>query len=337
MSAIPKCLCLHTAACSNYMALSTQQILPLIAAIFWLTGQPLYAQRLPRMEWGFQNDNDLYLFNRQDQYYTNGLVLTVSKAADSTALASHESNRIWSVYAGQKLYNAYTGQIHSISEVDRPITAYLFAGISRSAYYTKASMLTYSVELGTIGRRAFGQQTQEAVHRALHLYAIAGWQYQLNNAFGADIRTEYAKQLYRTSRHWFDLTWHASGTLGLNHTNLGTAASFRIGRLNPISVSAYFSSRLQARPHTVANELFLYYKPEVNWIGYDATIQGGIFLDDKGPVARRPARWTMAHQAGLVYAQKAFTCSLQYRFSTREVPTMYFRHQYGSLAISYRY
>src|SRR5690606_25195034 len=118
------------------------------------------------------------------------------------------------------LYTAYTGQIHAIEDVDRPITAYLFAGASRTHYYANESVLSLSLELGTIGHRALGKEIQESVHKALNLYDVSGWEYQLKNAFGADIGVAYAKRLYRNTRRWFDITAHTTGTLGLNHTRL---------------------------------------------------------------------------------------------------------------------
>ncbi|WP_257659108.1 lipid A deacylase LpxR family protein [Parapedobacter lycopersici] len=308
-----------------------------IAATLLLWFMAVHGQRLPRMEWGFQNDNDLYLLNKQDQYYTNGILLSVRKAADSTALAPRELNRIWGISGGQKLYTAYTGQIHEIEEVDRPITAYLFLGINRTHYYVNESMLALSVELGTIGSRALGKEAQESVHKAFNLYEISGWEYQLKSAFGVDLGAEYAKRLYRNTGRWFDITAYAAGKLGLNHTHMAAAPIFRIGRLNPLHATAYFSSRLQAHPANIANELFLYFKPMVSWVAYDATIQGGLLREDKGPVTFRPARWVFANQVGLVYARRAFTCSLQYVFSSKESPSMFFRHRYGSLGISYRY
>src|SRR5690606_26604587 len=84
------------------------------------------AQHFPRTEFNFRNDNDLYLFNKQDQYYTNGVFFNIRKAADSAKLSINEANRIWGLTVGQKMYNAYTANIRHIEEVDRPITAYLF-------------------------------------------------------------------------------------------------------------------------------------------------------------------------------------------------------------------
>lgn len=310
----------------------------LLAVAFALfTVGPTIAQRSPRVEWGFRNDNDLYLLNRQDQYYTNGLMISILKTVDSTKLSPRELNRLWGISAGQKMYTAYTGQVHAIEEVDRPITAFLFAGVHRRHFFANESIVGLNLELGTIGRRALGRQAQESIHRALNLYEVSGWEYQLKNAFGIDLSVDYAKLVYRNRRHWFDITAQTTGKLGLNHTHATISPTFRWGKINPMHTTAYFSARLQSKAQHVGNEFFLYFKPQLRWVAYDATMQGGLFLRDKGPVIFKPARWVLSQHIGVVYARRSLTLNIQYVFNTRESPDMFFRHRYGSLGLNYRY
>ena len=296
-----------------------------------------FAQPSPRSEFNFQNDNDLYLFNRQDQYYTNGIFFNFRKVADSTRLSSKEVNRLWGITIGQKMYNAYTAQIRDIEEVDRPITAYLFMAADVDRYFTDESFLSFSAELGTIGQRALGRQFQESIHKAFRLYDIAGWEYQLKNAMGLDAAVRYGRLLYRHPRRWADVSAHAEAVIGTNHTGLSLAPTLRIGRLNPLYQSAYTASRLQTNGSRVANELFFYYNPQVRLVGYDATLQGGMFLKDKGPVTYTPSRWILYHQLGVAYANRSITLGLHYIFYSKEVPGMFFRHRYGSIRMSYRF
>ena len=294
-----------------------------------------FAQKIPYTEINFRNDNDLYLFNKQDQYYTNGLFFNIRRTVDSAALSPKEKNRLWGITMGQKMYNAYTAQIHHIEEVDRPITAYLFLAANLDRYFTDESFLSFSGEIGTIGQRALGRQFQEGIHKALNLYEIAGWEYQLENAVGLDAIIQYSRLLYRNKRHWFDISAHTDATLGLNHTRVAAAPTFRWGKINPLHQSAYWGSRLQSRGAAVKQELFVYFKPKLDMVIYDATIQGGLFRHDKGPVTYVPTRWVLSNQFGAVYAHNTLTINLQYIFNTRELPGMFFRHQYGSLGLSY--
>lgn len=294
-------------------------------------------QPLPRSEFNFRSDNDLYLFNKQDQYYTNGIFFNIRKAADSTHLSAGEVNRIWGITVGQKMYNAYTAQIRYIEEVDRPITAYLFIAADMDRYFTNESFLSFAVEFGTIGQRALGRQFQESIHKVLKLYDIAGWEYQLKNAAGLDASVQYGRLLYRNPSRWLDLSATAAAMVGLNHTGLSLAPTLRLGRVNPLYQSAYTSSRLQAAGSATDNELFFYYTPQIRFVGYDATLQGGIFLHDKGPVTYTPSRWMLYNQFGVTYANRSVTLGLQYTFYSKEVPGMFFRHRYGSVNMSYRF
>ena len=303
-------------------------------ALLACNGQTLGQQHV---EFNFQNDNDLYLFNRQDQYYTNGIFFNLRRTADSTSLAPREVNRLWRITVGQKLYNAYTAQIYYIEEVDRPITAYLFLSGAVDRYFSDESFMSFSAEVGTIGRRALGRQLQESVHRVLSLYEIAGWEYQLNNAFGIDASARYGRLLYRIPARWLDLSAQGEARLGLNHTGASVSAALRLGRINPLHRSAFTSSRLQATGDAPSKEFFFYYAPQLKVVGYDATLQGGMFLRNKGPVTHTPARWVWYHQFGVMHAKNALTVRMQYTFYSKEVPGMFFRHRYGSIGASYRF
>src|SRR3546814_413353 len=163
------------------------------------------------------------------------------------------------------MYNAYTANIRYIEEVDRPITAYLFltAGIDR--YFESERFVSLTAEIGTIGQRALGRQFQEGIHRAFHLYDIAGWQYQLKNAFGVDVAAQYGGLLYRNPARWFDVSGRAAATLGLNHTGFSIAPSFRFGRINPLHKYVYKSSRLQARSNAITKDLLLNSRPRIQF------------------------------------------------------------------------
>lgn len=295
------------------------------------------AQALKHIELNLRSDNDLYLFNKQDQYYTNGIFLNIRTVADSARLSAKETNRLWGITVGQKMYNAYTAQIRYIEEVDRPITAYLFIAADLDRYFSNESFLSFSVELGTIGQRALGRQFQERIHKALNLYDIAGWEYQLKNAAGVDASLQYGGLLFRNRGRWFDFSASAETTLGLNHTGFAVTPTLRLGRINPLDQSTFTSSRLQVQERSPSDELFWFYSPQLRFVVYDATVQGGLFLHDKGPVTQTPARWILYHQLGAAYATRTVTFRLQYTFYSKEVPGMFFRHRYGSLGMSYRF
>lgn len=310
----------------------------LLLLVIFMGLSPNYAQlRFRHTELELRNDNDMYLMNMQDQYYTNGLFLNLRKIVDSSKLKPREINRLVEFRLGHEMYNAYTAQIDSIEVVDRPITAYLFASIGQNHHYAGENFLAYAFSVGTIGKRAFGKELQAGLHNMLNMYHAAGWEFQLYNAWVANLALEHNKLFGRTRNQMLDLSLHSSMQLGMFQTNIKTGPVFRLGKLTTFDQSAHFNARLQASGRTTPRELYLYYKPEAQLIFFDASMQGGLFLKDKGPVTSKPNRWQISNHFGGVFANQSITLKIQYFFNTKESEQSLFRHQYGSLSFAYRF
>lgn len=290
-----------------------------------------------RTEIELRNDNDMYLMNMQDQYYTNGVFLNLRKTVDPSRLHRKEKNRLLEFRLGHEIYNAYTAQIDSIAAVDRPITAYLFASVGQSHYYDKEDFLSYSVSVGTIGKRAFGEELQAGLHNLLNMYHAAGWEFQLRNAWAVDLALDHNKLLGRTRNQILDLSLNSSMRMGMHQANVKSGPVIRLGRLSAFGQSAHFNARLQTTGQRTETELYFYYRPEAQLVLYDATLQGGLFLEDKGPVTSVPRRWQLSNQFGGVFANQSMTLKIQYFFNTKESDQSLFRHQYGSLSAAYRF
>src|ERR1700761_2233195 len=93
--------------------------------LLMLIGLSVSAQEY-RNEFGFRTDNDSYLFNGSDRYYTNGLFIYFNHALkikpDSTSL----QNKILGFEIGQKIYNPQSGVIPYAFYDDRPFAGYLY-------------------------------------------------------------------------------------------------------------------------------------------------------------------------------------------------------------------
>lgn len=294
-------------------------------------------QTSTKYELEIKNDNDMYLFILQDQYYTNGLFLNFRKSIESSRLARNEINRIMRLELGHEMYNSYTAQIDSIQGVDRPIAAYLYAAAHMHHYYQREDYLTYSLAIGTIGKRAAGEELQAGLHDLLNMYHAAGWEYQLNNAWTIDAGITHNKLIGRTANRVLDLSIQSSAKLGLLHAHVKSGPLFRIGQLLPFDQSAHFGARLQSSGNLPEKEWYLYYRPEISAVFYDGTLQGGMLTKEKGPVTAEPKTWRISNNFGFVMAQRAVTARIQYFFNTKESNQSIFRHQYGSVSLAYRF
>lgn len=300
--------------------------------------QFLITTRPARFEIEILNDNDMYLMLLQDQYYTNGLFINLRKSADYSKLKPNEENRLVQFTLGHQMYNSYTAQIDSIEAVDRPIAAYLFLSLGQRHHYRGEHFLGYSLELGTIGKRAFGEVLQVQLHRLLNMYHASGWEYQLHNAWGATLHGQYNGLIGRWGKNLaLDLSVNPELSLGTHKTRFAAAPLIRLGVLNPFSQSAQFSARLQSKGGVPTRELYIFYRPEISFVYYDATLQGGMLVKEKGPVTVEPNPWVFSNQFGAVFASRAVTFQARYFFNTKESEQSMFRHQYGSLSLAYQF
>lgn len=310
----------------------------LLLVCFSLFSINLKGQSIPlTTELEIRNDNDMYLFMLQDQYYTNGLFINLRKTFDDSKLKASELNRLMEFRIGHEMYNSYTAQIDSIEGVDRPITAHLYLSAALHHYFEGEDYLSYSLTVGSIGKRAFGEQLQANLHDLLNMYHAAGWEYQLNNAWTVDLGVQHNKLIGRTENQVLDFSWQSAAKLGNHHIHLKTGPLFRLGRLSAFDQSAHFGGRLQSRGTFTDKEWYLFYRPEVSAVFYDGTLQGGMWIKDKGPVTAEPYPFRISNHFGAIMSNDHLTFQMQYYFNTKESPQSRFRHQYGSVALAYRF
>jgi len=69
-------------------------------------------------EFGFQSDNDSYLGQGSDRYYTDGIFIYYRHALSVSG--SELQNKVLGFELGQKIFNAQSGYVPSASYVDRP-------------------------------------------------------------------------------------------------------------------------------------------------------------------------------------------------------------------------
>lgn len=291
-------------------------------------------------EFGFRSDNDAYLAYGQDRYYTNGLFIYFKRATDQEKLKDRLNKLIWEVEAGQRMYNAQSGNIPDISFVDRPFAAYLYAGASANFLFNSENSLKVSLQAGAIGPDAKGKETQELLHSIVGFYEIKGWEWQVNNEFALNSIIAYKNLLFRNSSGKLDLSLDSYLNIGSTYAGAGAGLMFRTGNVNPLFQSASTESMISHNSESKdlrERELFFYAKPQLHYIAYDATIQGGLFRDQKGPAVFNPKPLVFSQQAGVIYSKKRLTADFSLIFKSREVKSLAKPHQYGSAALFYRF
>ncbi|HMG82976.1 MAG TPA: lipid A deacylase LpxR family protein [Ferruginibacter sp.] len=285
-------------------------------------------------ELGLVTENDAYLSEYQDKYYTNGIFLFYRYLANN-----HQQNvnkKIIEFTAGQQIYNPYHGDIYPENLQDRPFAGYLFAQASINKFYQDEAVLKISGQLGVLGPGSYGEQVQDAYHGWFHFYQPNGWELQIKNAMGVQAELFYSKKLYPSApSEQIDISGFTDLKIGTIHTSasVGFLSRISITDLLPIFNSNIYGASVGS-DNTKNTEAYFYIEPQVNYTLYDATIQGSMF-DKSSPLVFGVVPFRLNVETGIRLRFKKVNISYSVIFNSKEVQNnIVKRDQYGSIAFS---
>ncbi|RZK48378.1 MAG: lipid A deacylase LpxR family protein [Pedobacter sp.] len=289
-----------------------------------------------KSEFGFKSDNDAYLFYGQDQYYTNGLFISYKQALRPKYLNAKLENKIWSLSISQEMFNPRSGFSPLVELHDRPFAASLFVSYDEIKYKKTHSVFNWGIDLGIIGPDALGEDAQKVLHNTVGFYQIAGWEYQIQNAFLAQLRLAYLKRLGVNSAEKVDMSMGTSLNVGTIHNQASLNLLFRAGKIYSITRSTITNGHLNNDNNSPKSflESFFYLKPQISYVATNATLEGNLF-NDNSPVTFNPKPWVFSAQVGYQFTLKRFRFDYHWIFNSREVKSKALPHQYGSISIFY--
>lgn len=313
----------------------------LLTSIIFLLGiAPALAQS-HKTEVGIENDNDSFLLRGSDRYYTDGAFVYFRSALrinNNGPLA----NKIWGIEAGQKIFTPQAGYIPGPQYDDRPFAGYLYIGSTLNLLYKDESNLKLGVQIGVVGPASQAEVVQKFIHKVFGFYKPGGWQYQIKNDPEINITAEYNRLIARVL--WADISLASYANLGNGFTGAGAGPLIRVGLFNQLfhSVSTQSTATINDLvPELHAHELFVYYKPQFNYVAYDATIQGGLFNNrntaDDLEITQDKEPYVFSQQIGVAFTTNRFVADLAAVYHTREVKEMIKPHQWGTLTVLYRF
>jgi lipid A 3-O-deacylase len=292
-------------------------------------------------EIGVKLDNDQYILVKDfDRYYTFGFALYYRQALSQQQQHSKISKKVLDLKIGQEIFTPYSGNVYQMDKQDRPFTAYMHMGATMKWLYKSENILSANVQAGIMGPGAMGKQIQSGFHKAFGLYEIKGWEHQLNNEASLNMELNYQHFLFRENKEHFDLSATSGALIGNTFSGANAGLLLRIGKMNAFHQTAYNNSRVESKNSGMKKtktEIFLFTKPQINYVAYNATIQGGMFRSDKGPVTFDIKRWVYSQQIGVDFATNRWSSKLFYTLKSKEVESTASGYQYGSIALSYHF
>ena len=291
-----------------------------------------------KSEFGFTTENDAYLATLNDRYYSNGLFIYYRRAINPANFKASIAKKTYEISVSQKIFTPYWGDVPRKEDQDRPFAGYLDAGASYSVFSKKEGLLKITAQLGTVGPNSLAEKGQKFLHKTVGFYTPEGWEYQIKNEFAINLSANAAKLFYRTSDKIFDVTGEAYANLGSTFSGAGIAALLRVGKLNQLYNSFSYNATIGETAEKRFNdtELFFYVRPKLNYVAYDATIQGSLFNSDS-PVTFGVKPIVFEQQAGVNYTIRRLSFDFSVIFKTKEVKSTANAQNYGSFSMVYRF
>ncbi|THH41424.1 lipid A deacylase LpxR family protein [Neolewinella litorea] len=192
-------------------------------------------------------------FTATDYYFTQGIRLEYGSGRHVFGM-------------GQEGYTPTSIRADQILRDDRPYAGalYFIYGNQRAAargFHTERKRQYYSEVLaGVIGPPSLAAAEQKWIHRRTGNVAPMGWEYQI----ATDVLLDYQLMAsYKIlSYRWLQVYSEVKGRVGTYRTRLGLASEIRFGLL-PTGARR--------------SGIVLHLRPAARLVGYDASLQGGLF------------------------------------------------------------
>ncbi len=306
--------------------------------LFILTSISVVSQRKYAKEFSFLNDNDLYISTHQDRYYTNGMFFTYRYLSNQ----KHQNleKKIYEIQLGHEMYTPFKSTVELHGDHDRPFAGHLYGSFGVNRFYKNESILKTSLQIGIIGPSALGWELQDLIHDIYGFKKAIGWKYQISEAFALNLNASYIKNLAKNN--YLDINWVNNAKLGTVYTDFSTGFYGRIGLkpLQNIINSIAFNGNLNNNSINYNNEIesFIYIKPMLSYIAYDATIQGS-FLNNNSPITFDVEPFKFTTEIGIRFTANRFNFGYAVNYHSKKlkserVPKGNF---YGTIQLNYQF
>ncbi|MFL9845002.1 lipid A deacylase LpxR family protein [Flavobacterium rhizosphaerae] len=298
---------------------------------------PVFAQHVSEI--GLVSDNDSYTSFYNDQYYTNGIEIFYRTLG--TPRAEDVAKVVNEFKIGQYIYNPQSVRAREIEVHDRPFAGYLFAEAGINTFFKNESVLKVAFQAGVVGPESYARQFQEGLHKVLGLHTVHGWNYQITTTPALQSRIFYSHKILPKRYHEkTDFYLQGEVNAGTIWLSASVGAMVRLSlkdNLLPIYESALHNATLTANKDVYAHreELFIYFNPNLQYMGFDATIQGSPFNNDS-PVTFPLIPLRFNAEAGIKYARKRWNYGFSFNYRGKELSNNVITgFYYGSVKLGY--
>jgi hypothetical protein len=288
-----------------------------------------------RNELSLCSENDAYLLQYHDAYYSNGIFLEFTRAN-----IHGQQKRLQGLELAQTIYTPVNRNAETIKAIDRPYCGYVSLKYQQTDFLPKNALLKWWTSIGILGDNSGAEALQNQYHTLFGYKKFSGWAYQVPNAVTINAGIQYAKTIWQP-RDDFKLIPIAKAGLGTGFINAGAGAYFCFGLFEQNQSSALWNARVSKETTGFKNnvEFFLYALPEWTYQNYNATLQGDRFFSQPSTVAvlAQPIGIVFQQTVGVCYAENRITGKAAWVYQSRETNSQIGNQQYLSFQINYRF
>ena len=245
-------------------------------------------------------DNDY--FTGTDKYYTQGINLEVvsnslrKNPLNFLLLRRDDKYTKYGIAVDHFGFTPTSIRSGEILQGDRPFAGNLSLKSFNVVYDAERNNIyTSSISLGGLGPWAGGEWMQTTIHEAIGDQLPIGWQFQIANDVIINYEAAVEKRIF-TYYDSFLFNVSAGANAGTLSNKVHGGFNFRLGKLKPEIINE----------KTKGLQFYIFCESLVNAIGYDATMQGGVF--------NRSSPYTIsAKDIKRVTFQQNFGCVLNFR------------------------
>ena len=210
---------------------------------------------------------------------------------------------------------------------DRPFAAYILLGAKKISFNKAARIKLYSeLQVGVLGPAALGEEVQNGIHKLLPTSGeVNGWENQISNSLMINYSASLEKIIPIIK--WFEASGIFSTQLGLPFTNVGVGLQTRVGIFNLLPTGFEFLSKREW-------EMFFTLSAKGKVVGYNATLQGGLFSESVYTLSKIN-RFVGYASLGFTVIYKGIKLEYVQHFNTPEFSNSLY-HSWGYLLFKFR-
>lgn len=270
-------------------------------------------------------DNDAFLAQAVDRYYSSGIFFQFRKHLGSNSIlkrwgGQNATKAIYSINFSHLFFTPSDLKLRTIDQFDRPYAGMMSAGVGVAFFYSGSDYIKIQLDGGILGPGAGVEELQEWYHRLIGAKTPHGWRFQIENSPVVTLNVDYARSFWKAGR--FELFTEGALQAGTVFNNFRPGVAIRWGKFQALDNSSFKASRLgtigrNSSKKDQYRESYFFANFNMGYIFYDATIEGGL-LGEESIHTEEAQRWRYHIKYGWAVSLRRWDFALSFNNVRRE-------------------